>query len=437
MTAIALDAASEVRYAPTDGGRLAYHGLGTGIAVIAPLCFGTTLAGLQSAIGQHSFLNAIGAGHELIAYDQRGAGGSRECAPVEDWQQRGADLWAVADAAGIERAVLYGVFDAGLTIAHAAAQQPDRVLGLIFNRVPPAIGVSETALGLTETLAESWFGDSKLPLRARALAALQGIGVGAADAEALVCAWETPEPPSSPAQELQLLRNADLRPLAGSLTARSLVIEPQRPPAISGWGRTLSALLPNARLIRPGRAGEMLGGIHGFLALIDIDSGHYASHLAPDQSGAVGAAEHSVTSLQRIVVPVVDTVSSERAAEMACRLGGPQQAEIVLVHIVEVPLTRALAEQSGPERERGAKALHLGEAIVASHGMRSRARLLFERSASNGIVRVAKEECADLIVMARGEKRQTVPAEMSTTMREVLRHAPCEVLIDQAQGMPV
>jgi nucleotide-binding universal stress UspA family protein len=179
----------------------------------------------------------------------------------------------------------------------------------------------------------------------------------------------------------------------------------------------------------------MLGGIHGFLALIDIDEGHYASRVAPELTGAVGAAEHSVASLARIVVPVVDTVSSERAAEMACRLGAPQQAEIVLVHVVEVPLTQALGDAGGPERDRAEKALHLGQAIVGRHGMRSRTRLLFERSAGSGIVRVAKEEGADVIVMARGEKRQTVPTEMSPTMRDVLRHAPCEVLIDQAPGV--
>jgi nucleotide-binding universal stress UspA family protein len=236
-------------------------------------------------------------------------------------------------------------------------------------------------------------------------------------------------------QDLRLLRHADLRPLAPSLTSRALVIEPQRRPMIAGWGESLARLLPRGRTIRPSGAGEMLGGIHGFLALVDIDEGHYASRLAPAFSEAVGATEHSVGALRRIVVPVVDSVSSERAAEMACRLGGPQQAEIVLLHVVEVPLTRALSDASDAERFRGEQALQLGQAIVGHHGMRSRARLLFERSASRGIVRVAGEEQADVIVMAMSEKRQPDPTQVSQTMRDVLRQAPCEVLIDQAQAV--
>jgi len=179
----------------------------------------------------------------------------------------------------------------------------------------------------------------------------------------------------------------------------------------------------------------MLGGIHGFLGVIDIDEGHYASRISPDFSAVIGAAERSVTSLRRIVVPVVDTVSSERAAEMACRLGVLQQAEIVLVPVVAVPLTRSRDEVNTAERARGVKALNLGQAIVARHDMKSRTRLLVERSAAGGILRTAAEEQADLIVMAMGVKRSLVPAEMGHTMRKVLRRAPCEVLIDQAEGV--
>jgi nucleotide-binding universal stress UspA family protein len=119
---------------------------------------------------------------------------------------------------------------------------------------------------------------------------------------------------------------------------------------------------------------------------------------------------------------------------MACRLGAPQQAEIVLVHVVEIPLTRPLTDEDGPDRKRGEKALQVGHAIVSRHGMRSRGRLLFERSAAHGILRAATEDAADLIVMALSEKRHRDPTDIGSTMREVLRRAPCEVLIDQSLG---
>jgi nucleotide-binding universal stress UspA family protein len=413
---------------------LAYSAAGSGIAVIAPLCFGATLAGIRGAYGQRLFLDAVGSGHELITYDQRRAFPTgMEAAAV--WQRRGEDLWRVADAAGIERAVLYGDFDAGHTIAHAATQQPDRVLSLIFNLVPPAIGVPEGFMGVPEPLAEEWFGDSPRSAGQRADGALRAIGIGASDAAELAATWEQTEPVGAECPGAAFLRHADLRPLMGSLKSRSLVIEPLRRPLISGWGRSLAAMLPDSRLIQPARAGETLGGIHGFLAMVDFEEGHYASRVAAEMSGDVGATAQTVEALRRIVVPLVDTLSSERAAELACRLGGPQRAEIVLVHVVEIPLTRPLADEGGLDRKKGEKALQIGQAIVSRHGLRSREKLLFERSAAHGIVRAAQEENADLIVMAFSEKRRHDPTDQpGPTMREVLRRAHCEVLIDQSLG---
>jgi hypothetical protein len=69
--------------------------------------------------------------------------------------------------------------------------------------------------------------------------------------------------------------------------------------------------------------------------------------------------------------------------------------------------------------------------------MRSRSRLLFERSAARGILRAVEEEAADVVVMARSGKRSLIPGDVSPTMREVLRRTPCEVLIDQPSGAQV
>src|SRR5207248_9333072 len=110
---------------------------GQGLAILSPLSFGVTNDGLSHAPGQSAFLDALASGFDLLTYDQRGSGQSSDAGAALDWEQLGADRWRVADAAGIERAVLYGVADAGYTITHAAALQPGRVLGMIFNLVNP------------------------------------------------------------------------------------------------------------------------------------------------------------------------------------------------------------------------------------------------------------------------------------------------------------
>ncbi|MGI8551812.1 MAG: alpha/beta fold hydrolase [Dehalococcoidia bacterium] len=420
-----------------DGQSLGYSDSGgSGIALINPLSYRTTLSGLAETTSQRPFLAAVGAGHQLVIYDQRGVGASKEAGPSQSWEQRGEDLWAIADAAGVERAVLYGVFDGGYTIAHAALQQPDRVLGLVFNFVPPVfVATSDYPYGLPAATVAEAYGSAIQSDHGRQMLAMRSVGINEADAALLVFAWERDAPAATLDQLKVLLQKADLRPIAPSVPVRSLVIEPQRRALIAGWGRALADLLPRGRLIHPANTGEMLGGIHGFLAIIQIDEGNYASKVSSAFSTGVGDAKRSVTSLHRILVPVVDTLSSERAAEMACRLGAEQQAEIVLVHVIEVPLTRSLADVSKDERERGLKALHFGQAIVAQHGLQSRIRDFTERSAATGILRAAADEHADLIVMAMGEKRGRDPSKVGRTMQEVLRRAPCEVLIDQSHGV--
>lgn len=421
----------------SDGGDLAYtDNGGAGIALITPLSYRTTLAGLATAESQRSFLEAIGSGHQLIIYDQRGVGYSHSATPPESWEQRGSDLWAVADAAGVERAVLYAVFDAGYTIAQAAAQQPERVLGLVFNFVPPVfLARPDFPYGLSPERIEEAYGAKVRADHARQVQAVRNVGINDADAEALVTAWEQSVSPDVLDRLQQLLRAADLREVAPRLRMRSLVIEPQRRPLISGWGKVLAELLPNSRLVYPANTGEMLGAVQGFLTVVQIDEGVFASRLSPLHSLEAREAQRSVASLCRIVVPVVDTVSSERAAEMACRLGESQQAEIVLVHILEVPLTRSLDDIDPGQRDRGMKALNLGQAIVSQHGLKGRVRLLADRSAASGILRAAREEAADMIVMAMGEKRSRDPSQTGKTMQEVLRRAPCEVLIDQSHSV--
>lgn len=418
-----------------DGSSLRFtERAGHGIAVVGPLSQGTTIAGLEHAFGQRAFLNAAGAGHQLVLYDQRGAGGSAGTGP-QSWERRAADLWAVADAAGVERAVLYGVFDAGHTIAHAAALQPGRVLGLIFNRVPLAFA-GEPGDSATVPLAEleRWFRHDAAAPSGDPLALMAALGINEADAAALIDAWRPTVTAEALAAQEALFRAADLRPLLPALTAPALFIAPKRRPALQRWAEAGAALLPGARLVRPENAGETVGAMHAFLTVVGAASGRLGSRLPAALSDTLSDSRRSVGALRRIVVPVDPNVASGRAVELACRLGEAQKAEIVLVHVVSVPHVLPLDHPLPEATRRGERALTLGHVIAAEHGLPCRTRLLQERSVAGSIVRLAREERADLIVMALGEQAPGEEDRISTTAQEVLRRAPCEVLIDRRAG---
>jgi pimeloyl-ACP methyl ester carboxylesterase len=73
-------------------------------------------------------------GHRVVAYDARGHGASSP-APARDaygYELLAADLLAVLDASGIERAVLAGASMGAHTIARVALEHPARVAGAVF-----------------------------------------------------------------------------------------------------------------------------------------------------------------------------------------------------------------------------------------------------------------------------------------------------------------
>ena len=90
----------------------------------------------------------------------------------------------------------------------------------------------------------------------------------------------------------------------------------------------------------------------------------------------VARAQSSVSALQRIVVPISGTPASDRAIELACRLGLAQRAEIVGVYVLEVPLTLGLDTHLPTQEARGQEVLTRARTLVELHGLPVRTRLL-------------------------------------------------------------
>jgi pimeloyl-ACP methyl ester carboxylesterase len=86
-------------------------------------------------------------GHRVIGYDARGHGSSSpaESADAYRYEDLGADLEAVLDHSGAERAVLAGASMGAHTLAWLALQRPERVAGLVL--ITPAFAGEEDDAG--------------------------------------------------------------------------------------------------------------------------------------------------------------------------------------------------------------------------------------------------------------------------------------------------
>ena len=123
----------EIRYARLGDDRIAYQVMGEGPIDVL---FSVGTFNSMDAFWDHPdiahIMRRLATFSRLIGFDPRGSGASDPLASVEtfDWDSRLADMTAVLDAAGSERAAIVAVQDACPAAMLLAATQPGRVSAL-------------------------------------------------------------------------------------------------------------------------------------------------------------------------------------------------------------------------------------------------------------------------------------------------------------------
>ena len=153
----------------------------------------------------------------------------------------------------------------------------------------------------------------------------------------------------------------------------------------------------------------------------------------------VARAHRAPDILRRILVATIGTFESQRAVELACRLGHEQQAEIILVYVVEVPRTLGLGASLPGVEEKAREALDTAAEIVRLHGLEPRPIVWRARLSGDGVIAAARDNNADIIVIGVGPRRSRVTGGWGRTSDVLLQRAPCEVVFDklpEGEGRP-
>ena len=154
-------------------------------------------------------------------------------------------------------------------------------------------------------------------------------------------------------------------------------------------------------------------------------------HPPPQVAISVAKAKIAISAIKKIIVPSTGTTYSESAIELACRLGHQQKAEIVVTYVIEVPFTLPLNAAMGKAEAIAKEVIARAVAIVQYHNLPVKSRIERARQVGEGLVRLAKEEDADLIVIGIRPVIGAPEKIMGRTSETVLRRAPCEVIIDR------
>ena len=127
------DSAPETRYARSGDVYIAYQVVGDGAVDVVLTPRGAQHVELVwENPPQARFFSRWASISRMLLFDKRGTGMSDRLGGTETLETRMDDIRAVMDAAGSERAVLWGSGDAGPLCALFAATYPERTLGLVL-----------------------------------------------------------------------------------------------------------------------------------------------------------------------------------------------------------------------------------------------------------------------------------------------------------------
>lgn len=147
----------ETRYALSGDVNIAYQVFGEGerdLVYVPGLLTNIELA--WDSPDQAAFMTALAAHFRVIVFDKRGQGSSDPLDGSQSLEERMDDLRAVMDAAGSQRAVIFGLSEGSPMSALFAATYPDRVEHLVLlggYAVGPTLEQGYAGPGLEERLA--------------------------------------------------------------------------------------------------------------------------------------------------------------------------------------------------------------------------------------------------------------------------------------------
>ena len=296
------------------------------------------------------FLERLSSFSRLILFDKRGNGLSDPVTEVPTLEERIDDVRAVMDAAGSERAALFGISEGGPMSVLFAATHPERVTALVLHGAmgrtteapdypwaSPAEALRESA---AEFIAPNWGRDAEGMLE---LFSPSFVGEpGAAEFTARL--ERSSASPAMVQQIFEMFLDVDVRAILPTIRVPTLVIH-RRGDRVVNWraGEDLASHIPGAR----------------YVELPGIDHVPWAG----DADAVVGEAEEFLTGARTVAEPdrILATVmftdivgSTERASE----LGDARWRELLAAHHEAV--RREL------ERFRGREVKTLGDGSLAT-----------------------------------------------------------------------
>jgi basic amino acid/polyamine antiporter, APA family len=132
---------------------------------------------------------------------------------------------------------------------------------------------------------------------------------------------------------------------------------------------------------------------------------------------------------ERILVPMKLGPIGEEVLATAIKLAEERGSTVSALHVIAVPMNRALDAEMVDAEERAEASLAEAKILAAEHGVTVEGKVRRARAIGEEIVEEAKREGADLIVVGSSPRWRRQSRFFSPTVDYVLRNAPSEVMV--------
>jgi pimeloyl-ACP methyl ester carboxylesterase len=339
-----------VHYAVSDGLQIAYQVTGRGERDIVLVAGFVSHLELDWTDPRHAaFLDRLGALGRLVRFDKRGTGMSDRPNDLPDQETRIHDVLAVMDAAGSQRAVLFGYSEGGPMAILMAAIHPERVEALVlygtYARRLRADGypwghLPEERQEYIERLALEWSWEADMramcPSADDAMARWWGQRARAAAT------------PSTVRSLIDMNSLIDIRDALGSVQVPTLVLHRRgdRDSRVEE-GRYLAEHIPDARFV------ELSGADH----FVAVDANQILDQVEEFLAdlGSMPAPPRALGAVLAIAGPGAESLSAGRAAHT------PEGRTVAVYDGPAAAIRDALSVLSGPHRMRTRFGLQIAE----------------------------------------------------------------------------
>jgi nucleotide-binding universal stress UspA family protein len=133
---------------------------------------------------------------------------------------------------------------------------------------------------------------------------------------------------------------------------------------------------------------------------------------------------------RKVMVALRDADSAESLVALACQVSGGMDAELIALHVVELPMATPIEADDEVLEQPGREILARAQRFASQRFTKELStRLLRAHQVGEAIVGESQEHGIELLVMGYHQPHTLGEILLGSTVQYVARHAPCRVIV--------